>query len=256
VKTLRICFLMVAITLFCQFSCLSETLETRQVLISVLEKAMAQHDTFELKIGDLNEPVEDSILVSSISLKGTGVVVEGLKFRNLELSFGRTEISLSALLNEGKVRILKSETGSVVDMEITEGDLNTFLRNEAERLKIQEPLVELREEGNLLFRGRCHWWFADASFSTLGKFELRGDKEIHFTPSRVAISEMSMPSFMVAKLVRRINPILSLQKFPLGISLGGIEIRKGLLRIFSLQLPGPALVNQPASVPRRGIKNV
>jgi hypothetical protein len=210
-----------------------ESTDLRVLLADILATSMADHHSLRIGVGHFGEADDDRISVTGISVEGTDVKFEGLRLRNLSLIFGRTVIDLPSLLRDRRVRILESETGSTVDMVITQNDLNTFLKSESERLNIEDPLVELTP-GKILFRGRCRWWFADASFSTSGKFFLKGDKQIHFAPSRIAIRDMSMPSFMVSKLVKRINPILSLEKFPLGISLGSVEIGEGLLKISSL----------------------
>lgn len=178
------------------------------------------------------DPVESSLgHFKRVNVKVTRGETEDLTLERADTEFFDVQINTTKLINETKVETVKvSEIN--MDVSILENDLNGFLERKAKKINVDNPHVEMKN-GLLTLSGSTKYSFMKVKFWATGALEVHEGKEIWFHPRKIKLNGMTMPRAFIGSLVKRMNPVLNLKKFPFQINLQTITVDKGLMRISS-----------------------
>lgn len=167
----------------------------------------------------------------SIHVSAEDALIDGLNVSELDIEINNVVFDRKKLLTKKKIEIKNSgKTG--INIKIKEDDLNEFLKKKSEKLKVKNPKIILNKD-SISLSGRCKWWIIKAAFQTKGRFVIEASQNIHYIPESISLSSVDMPRYVISKVLKKINPVLSLKKFPLKVYLSKIEIRDKCLIISS-----------------------
>jgi hypothetical protein len=166
-----------------------------------------------------------------VAVKAKNADIDGLVVWRLETEFKNVVFSEKELVKNDKV-VIESVEATDVNIRILEKDIKKFLTEKSEKIKIKDPSVEFIN-GRINFSGRCKWWIIKAGFDTSGRFMIKDNQDIFYIADSISLSSVNMPEYVAGKVIKKINPILSLKKFPFAIKLSTIDIRNKCLIISS-----------------------
>lgn len=164
-----------------------------------------------------------------IRVSASGAVIKGLRLQSLEMTVRDMVIDAAELIGRGRMAVIDRGTASIA-LEVSEGDINGFLSGRAEELRLENPKVKFLD-GSIIMSGKCKWWLVDAAFETRGTFTISEGVEVHYSPEKIVLSNLDMPRFVVARLIRKVNPVMTLDGFPFELALKRIELTDGWLKI-------------------------
>ncbi len=158
------------------------------------------------------------------------LVVEDAEFEFLDVL-----LDINKLMREDKIDTVTVKSINM-NVRITESDLNAFLKQKAKKIKVDNPKAEL-QKGTITVSGSTKYGFMKVVFWATGNFSVHQAREIYFYAKKVRVNGMTMPRGFVGSLVKKINPIMNLDKFPFQLNLQEIRIEPGLL-LFSSSRAG------------------
>lgn len=194
-----------------------------------IRAAVTFSDELLIEIVPSADPGAHSGTFSRVRVSATGAIIKGLRFNSLDMTVLNMEIDAAELMGKGRVKALERGTAAIA-IEVSEADINRFLSGRAEELRLENPRVKFLD-GSISMSGKCKWWLVDAAFETRGSFLIVDGVEVHYSPEKIALSNMDMPRFVVTRLIRRVNPVMTLDGFPFEIAMKKIELTSGWLRI-------------------------
>lgn len=150
-----------------------------------------------------------------------------------ELFFEDVQLNTTKLIRDEKIDPELVRTINM-DVIIQESDLNTFLAAKAKSIKVDKPKIQLTK-GKMRLSGSTKYGFVKVAFSAVGGFTIKDSREIWFHANTLKLNSMTMPRAFVGSLVKRINPVLNLEKFPFRLNLRDIIIDEGLMRFTSFR---------------------
>jgi len=159
--------------------------------------------------------------------------IDNLVIDIAELFFEDVQLNTTKLIREEKIDTHQVRTINM-DVLIQESDLNTFLAAKAKSIKVDHPKISL-SKGRMKLSGSTKYGFVKVAFSATGGFSIKDSKEIWFHASTLKLNSMTMPRAFVGSLVKRINPVLNLEKFPFRLNLREIIIDEGSMRFTSFR---------------------
>jgi len=157
-------------------------------------------------------------LFDSLNVETASINIKGISF------------DAYALFALGKLRV-KSQKEIAADINIAESDLNAYLKNKAEKIKVRRPYVRF-DNGKLVFGGTFKYGLFVIKFDANGVFKIVENTKIHFDIKRLEVNQVRMPSGFVKKIILKINPIMDLEKFPFKLVMKTIAVSDKYL-IFS-----------------------
>lgn len=159
--------------------------------------------------------------------------VDNLIIDVAELYFEEVQLNTTKLIRDEKIDPHVVRTINM-DVLIRENDLNTFLEAKARGIKVDRPKVVLSRK-ELKLSGSTKYGIVKVSFTATGNFSIKDSKEIWFHAKNLKLNSMTMPRAFVGSLIKRINPVLNLEKFPFRLNLREIIIDNGSMRFTSFR---------------------
>lgn len=187
----------------------------------ILDITLVEFDTASTSHGHLKQ----------VMVKTEGGEIDGLILHKASFDFQDVQLDTTKLVREAKIDTI-SVCNIDMDVIITESDLNTFLGEKARKIKVDNPKVELAT-GQLILSGSTKYSFVKVSFWATGYFDVKDSKQIWFHSKRLKLNSMTMPRAFVGNIIKRINPVLNLEKFPFRLNLREIRIEDGALHFIS-----------------------
>jgi len=213
----------------------AELASSPQLLKQKLEEAM-RAVVKDPKVLEITLIEFDPVATSRGHLKQVLVHTEGGEIDRLILhkasfDFQDVQLDTTKLFRETKIDTI-SVCNIDMDVIITESDLNTYLIDKARKIKVDEPRVEIAT-GQISLSGSAKYSLVKVKFWASGNFEVRDSKQIWFHARKMKLNSMTMPRAFVGSIIKRINPVLNLEKFPFRLNLKEIRIEKGALHFIS-----------------------
>jgi len=192
----------------------------------------------------LENPASLSIILTPISDEATAqgrfakVVVhtsrgkvDNLTLHQADIEFENVQLDTTKLLLEDKIEpVLMSNIN--MDVRIRQADLNQFLDAKSSSIKVNNPRIELFKD-KMELSGSTKYGMVKVEFWATGVLSVRDKKEICFHSNRMKVNRMVMPRSFVGMIIKKINPVLKLDKFPFKLNLDAIELTRGEMRFTS-----------------------
>lgn len=154
-------------------------------------------------------------------------MVDNLILEKAEIEFEDVLLDTSKLLKEEKIDPVEMKNINM-HVVIKESDLNNFLEAKSKSIKVNNPRVDMKN-GSIELSGSAKYGFAKVKFWATGKFNIENSKEIWFHARRMKINHMAMPRSFTGMIVRKINPVFDLDKFPFKLTLNEIRIENNTM---------------------------
>ncbi|MFZ2960721.1 MAG: DUF2993 domain-containing protein [Candidatus Ozemobacteraceae bacterium] len=158
---------------------------------------------------------------------------EKLVLEKADTEFIDVQLNTTKLLKEGKVDTIKV-TSINMDVTILQSDLNAFLQAKCKSIGVDDPKVEMAS-GTLVLSGSTKYSFVKVKFWATGVLSVHDTKAIWFHPKKIKVNGFGMPRPFIGSIVKRINPVLNLEKFPFQLNLKTIIVEPGVLRLSSFR---------------------
>ena len=159
--------------------------------------------------------------------------IDNIILAKANIDFEEVQLDTKKLLIEEKIDPV-SMTNINMDVVVKESDLNAFLRAKSKDIKVRNPRVRMKP-GKLELSGSAKYKFVKVKFWATGGFSVKDSKEIWFHAKRMKINHMAMPRSFVGMIVKQINPVMDLNKFPFKLNLSEIRINRGEMNFTSFR---------------------
>ncbi|HNY12193.1 MAG TPA: hypothetical protein PKK26_11435 [Candidatus Wallbacteria bacterium] len=172
---------------------------------------------------------------STIKYETVEVFLKGASFDNLRLDTAsimlkNMELEVYRLFRDGRVKVV-SQGEVLANISIIQSDLNSYLVKKSESIKVRKPYARM-EKDQLAIGGVFKYGLFVIEFGATGAFKIVDDNKIFFDIKKMSINNMKMSKSFLRTVVDKINPILSLDRFPFKLIMKSIYIKEGRL-IFS-----------------------
>jgi hypothetical protein len=148
--------------------------------------------------------------------------VDGLILDSAEIEFSEVVLDTRKLLEEDTIDPVEMKKINM-EVAIKETDLNSFLEDKSRSIKVQNPRVDMKS-GSIDLSGATKYGMVRVNFWATGKFNIHKSKEIWFHARRMKINHLAMPRSFIGMIVKKINPVFDLKKFPFELNLSEIRI--------------------------------
>lgn len=200
-------------------------------LTSAMQKLLNNPASLTITLTPFNEKETSLGHFQKVYVNTLHGTVDGLILDKAEIDFEDVQLDTTKLIREEKIDPVNVKSINM-DVIITEKDLNDFLAVKAQSLKVRNPKVNLNP-GKMQLSGSAKYGIVRVNFWAEGGFSVKDSKEVWFHPHKMKLNSMTMPRAFVGSLVKRINPVLNLDKFPFRLNLSEIKIEKGALHFTS-----------------------
>lgn len=147
---------------------------------------------------------------SEIFLSGRPIQVKKLSITELSLRARQVHLDVPALLNEGKIRTLASQ--SALRAIVTESDLTALLARgrgtRAMALRVKYLGDRIRISGTL------NWGWISGPVTSEGRLRLVPGSRVNFDILSLKLNGAELPGFVKSRFSDRINPVLSYEDIP------------------------------------------
>jgi hypothetical protein len=150
-----------------------------------------------------------------------------------DITFDDVQLDTKKLLLEEKIDPV-SMSNINMDVVIKEDDLNSFLEAKSKSIKVNNPKVKMYP-GKIELSGSAKYGMVKVKFWATGGFSVNDSKEIWFHAKRMKINHMAMPRSFVGMIVKKINPVMNLTKFPFKLNLSEIRIERRAMNFTSFR---------------------
>lgn len=148
--------------------------------------------------------------------------VDNLFLHQANIEFEDVQLDTTKLIIEEKIDpVVMSNIN--MDVIIKESDLNLFLDAKSKSIKVDHPKIVLNK-GKMELSGSTKYGMVKVEFWATGGLEVKDKREIWFHASRMKVNRMAMPRSFIGIIVKKINPVLNLDKFPFKLNLDAINI--------------------------------
>lgn len=175
-------------------------------------------------------PENNDISYETISINLKNALFDALNVETASIDIKNISFDAFALFAQGRLRVL-SQQEIAAHINVAEDDLNAYLKNKAEKIKVRKPYVRFAGE-KLVLGGTFKYGIFVIKFDATGIFKIVEDTKVHFDIKRLEVNQMRMPSNFVRKVILKINPIMDLEKFPFKLVMKTIAV-SGKHLIFS-----------------------
>jgi hypothetical protein len=203
-------------------------------LISSMNKLLDNPATLTIEITPYNEPGDKDCIegrFKKVVVKTSRGQVEKLYLHQADIEFEEVQLDTKKLLEEDKIDPVSMKNINM-DVIIRETDMNSFLDAKSKSIKVSNPRIKLLPDVMEL-SGITKYGMVRVDFWATGKLSVKDGKEIHFYASRMKVNRMTMPRSFVGMIVKKINPVLNLDKFPFKLNLKEIKITRGEMNFTS-----------------------
>ncbi len=205
------------------------------------EKGLAEYLKCPGGISVLFWPVEAKQLEAGVfprlEIRFRDGALQGIE--TLNVNRGRVSVydlkyDLARLQKENRL-VIESIGDLKFRMRLSENDINHFLVNSEDRLRMTQPAIELKD-GKMFFQARVRTLFFNSRVKTEGNFVVnREDQTVDFRAFNASLNSLPVPGFVLGNLLSRVNPVLKLKKFPLvelmNLELDDVEIQNGWIEL-------------------------
>lgn len=169
--------------------------------------------------------------VDLISVREARGNVDNLVLERADIDFHDVQLDTAKLVKEEKIDVVQVKN---IDMNVTilEADLNAFLVAKSKGIRVDHPRVDLRP-GKMELQGSTRYGFVKVRFWASGGFSIHDGQEIWFHARSMKMNNLSMPRAFIGTIVKKINPVLNLKKFPFRLNLKEIRIEQGAIHFTS-----------------------
>lgn len=167
--------------------------------------------------------------------------VDNLTLHLADIEFEDVQLDTRKLLVEEKIDPV-SMSNINMDVLIKETDLNKFLDAKSKSIKVDRPRIKL-VPGFMELSGSAKYGLVKVEFWANGDLSIKDKKEIWFHAKKMKVNRMSMPRSFVGIIVKKINPVLNLDKFPFKLNLDAIELNNGEMHFTSFRKGSTATDN-------------
>jgi len=157
--------------------------------------------------------------------------VEKLYLHKADIEFEEVQLDTRKLLEEDKIDPVSMKNINM-DVIIKESDMNRFLDAKSKSIKVNDPRIKLLPD-TMELSGITKYGMVKVEFWATGKLSVKDGREIHFHASRMKVNRMTMPRSFVGMIIKKINPVLNLDKFPFKLNLKEIKITRGEMNFTS-----------------------
>lgn len=193
-------------------------------LLVSMNKLLENPATLTIKITEYDDEQTSLGRFSKVIVKTSNGSAEGLMLHTANIEFHDVQLDISKLIKDGDIYPVTMDN-IFMDVVITQQDLNDFLTLKTESIKVKNPFVSLMP-GQIELSGSTKYGVLKADFWANGHFSIVNGKEINFIAKQMKVNRMAMPRSFVGQIVRKINPVLNLNKFPFTVNLSEIKIEK------------------------------
>jgi len=177
-------------------------------------------------------PADD---LSTVRYETVEVFLKGASFDNLRIDTAsiilkNIELEVYRLFRDGRVKVV-SQGEVLANISIIQSDLNSYLVKKSESIKVRKPYARM-EKDELAIGGVFKYGLFVIDFGATGVFKIVENNKIFFDLKKMSINSLKMSRSFLRTVVDKINPILSLDRFPFKLVMKSIYIKEGRL-IFS-----------------------
>jgi len=192
----------------------------REKIEQSLKKKFEDYESFDLSIKFASKLKTMGGFFKRIRVKLKNVIIKDMKLYRAEFVANDVKIDMPLLWMKNKIKIVNSRKIDFI-IEILEKDLNDFLKKRVRKTKVKTPRVDFRKS-DIVLMGRTKWWIIKSKFKIYGNFKVKNEKDIYFYPYNLKLGIVSMPDYVVDRVVKKINPVYSLKTLPFDVKLKSI----------------------------------
>ncbi len=202
-------------------------------LISSMRKILIDPATLTIDITEFDAPNTAKGHFKKIKVFTTRGSVDNLILDKADICFEDVQLDTRKLLVEEKIDPV--EVANInMDVLIKETDMNNFLEAKSKSIKVNDPRVDMKP-GVIELSGSAKYGMVKVKFWATGSFSIKESKEIWFYAKRMKINHMAMPRSFTGMIVKKINPVFDLNKFPFKLNLHEIRIDNHSMRFTSFR---------------------
>ena len=157
--------------------------------------------------------------------------VEKLYLHKADIEFEDVQLDTKKLLEEDKIDPVSMKNINM-DVIIKETDMNDFLEAKSKSIKVHKPRIKMLPD-NIELSGATKYGMVRVEFWATGRLSVIEGREIHFNASSMKVNRMTMPRSFVGMIIKKINPVLNLDKFPFKLNLREIKVESGQMNFTS-----------------------
>lgn len=202
-------------------------------LISSMNKLLENPATLSIELTQIDPEQTALGRFKKIVVHTSRGSIDNLTLSRADIDFEDVQLDTRKLLVEDKIDPV-SMSNINMDVSILETDLNTFLDAKSKSIKVDRPRILIRS-GNMELSGSTKYGLVKVEFWTTGNLTIKDGREIWFHSSRMKVNRMSMPRSFVGMIIKKINPVLDLKKFPFKLNLDAIELKPGEMHFTSFR---------------------
>jgi hypothetical protein len=210
-----------------------EVLEDPEAIGKRVKKALERYfkdpEFFEVLIYPTPKEKVPLGYFSRIDVKFRNAHVKVLRVKEGSIRIYGLKVNLTNLYRDGTLRI--REVGDTkFHFSITEEAMNQAIKDK--NLPVDGARLRI-SPGRLAFSASFKTLFIRSHVETKGRLVIEDKTKIHFYPDRLKLNRVPIPGFVKKTLSRKINPILDLDDFEFIKSIDVIELKHGLIELYS-----------------------
>ncbi|GAB4268737.1 MAG: hypothetical protein Kow0029_04240 [Candidatus Rifleibacteriota bacterium] len=194
-------------------------------LIKSMRKILENPATLTIEIDEYDLTSTSLGHFKKIRVKTSRGEVDNLILDKADIEFEDVTLNTTKLLKQDKIDPVEMKNINM-DVVIKESDMNSFLNAKSRSIKVNNPRVKMKP-GAIELSGEAKYGLVKVKFWATGIFSIKKAKEIWFHAKRMKINHMSMPRSFTGMIVKKINPVFDLDKFPFRLNLSEIRIDNG-----------------------------
>ncbi|HOY67966.1 MAG TPA: DUF2993 domain-containing protein [Candidatus Ozemobacteraceae bacterium] len=203
----------------------------KQKLEEAMRAVVKNPKLLEITLVEFDPASTSTGRLKQVMVRTEGGEVDGLILHKASFDFQDVQLDTTKLMRETKIDTIRV-CNIDMDVLILESDLNPYLGEKARKIKVDNPRVEIGD-GQIKLSGSTKYSLVKVNFWASGNFEVKDSKQIWFHAKKMKLNSMTMPRAFVGSIIKRINPVLNLEKFPFRLNLKEIRIEKGALHFIS-----------------------
>ncbi|EKD82803.1 MAG: hypothetical protein ACD_39C01086G0002 [uncultured bacterium] len=203
-------------------------------LTSSMNKLLDNPATLTIEITPYSAPGDKDCIegrFKKVVVKTSQGKIEKLLLHQADIEFENVQLDTKKLLEEDKIDPVSMKNINM-DVIIRETDMNSFLEAKSKEIKVNNPKVKLLPD-IMELSGSTKYGMVKVEFWATGKLSVVEGREIHFHANRMKVNRMTMPRSFVGMIIKKINPVLNLDKFPFKLNLKEIKITRGEMNFTS-----------------------
>lgn len=191
-------------------------------LIKSMKKILLDPATLTIDLTEYDAVQTAKGHFKKVEVLTTRGMVDNLILDRAFIQFEEVQLDVNKLFNEEKIDPVDMKNINM-DVVIKETDLNKFLETKSKSIQVSNPRVDM-QPGTMELSGSAKYGMVKVKFWAVGGFSIQEGKEIWFHAKRMKINHMAMPRSFTGMIVKKINPVFDLNKFPFKLNLSEIRI--------------------------------